>query len=118
MALLLHMTNVQFVQTNVAQSAASGLDKGDWGINWGPGESGFQVTKHQTSKPNTKSAIPNSNSRSFVANLLVTFPRLEMYGRYQCGSRLLSDASKQEELPNQLRAMLSLLRDEESGICR
>jgi len=38
--------------------------------------------------------------------------------RYQCGSRLLSDASKQEELPNQLRAMLSLLRDEESGICR
>jgi len=38
--------------------------------------------------------------------------------RYQCGSRLLSDASKQEQIPNQLRAMLSLLRDEESGICR
>jgi len=38
--------------------------------------------------------------------------------RYQCGSRLLSDASKQEQLPNQLRAMFSLLRDEESGICR
>ena len=73
-ALLLHMTKCQFVQTNLPQSAASGLDKGDWGINWRPGESGFQVTKHQTSKPNTKSAIPNSNSRSFVANLLITFP--------------------------------------------
>ena len=32
--------------------------------------------------------------------------------RYQCGSRLLSEASKQEELPNQLRAMLTLLRDD------
>ena len=41
-----------------------------------------------------------------------------VYGRYQCGSRLLSAASKQEELSNQLRAMISLLRDEESGICR
>jgi len=38
--------------------------------------------------------------------------------RYQCGSRLLSDASKRENLPNQLQAMISLLRDEESGICR
>ena len=38
--------------------------------------------------------------------------------RYQCGSRLLADAAKQDQLDDQLRNMLSLLRNEESGICR
>jgi len=38
--------------------------------------------------------------------------------RYQCGSRLLANASQQEGLLNQLRAMLGVLRDEGSGICR
>jgi len=38
--------------------------------------------------------------------------------RYQCGSRLLANASQQAGLLNQLRAMVGVLRDEGSGICR
>ena len=81
--------------------------------------------------------------RGFLSSVCLMF-EIILIRRYQCGSRLLANASQQvglivflsefsqilmlriflrnifqqEGLLNQLRAMLGVLRDEGSGICR